>query len=306
MTATTRSHAKARALVAQGLDVLVDDTSGDDDFDSSNYDSRDEDAAPIALLLQNATHIVTTAGAYRGEDARGGADPFLSRHGDALRGAARLRAIVYLSSTGVYGEHGGNWVAEDAEARAPPGSTGAARLDAEAEWAAAASVVGARLVVLRLAGIYGPQRSALDTLLRRPGGVGGGRGGEKLTSRVHVRDIVATVAAALESETAAGVYNVSDDEPATRAEVFEHARGLLRAGAAGPACRRQLEYMDGQAADSAARSPSRRDRERASKRVSNGRLRLELLPHLHFPTYRDGLAGIAAAYAAADPESKAK
>lgn len=126
--------------------------------------------------------------------------------------------------------------------------------------------------------------------------------GKKLTSRIHVRDIVATVAAVVASEMAVGVYNVADDEPASRADVFEHARGLPRAGAAGPACMRQLQYMEGLAASVRVRAPSQRDHERASKRVCNKKLRSELLQRLQFPNYRDGLAAIATTYADCDPE----
>lgn len=136
VSAVTRSHVKARALVAQGLDVIATGAGGDEPSargDRGFGDDSSGDSYPqrVALLLQNATHIVTTAGPNLSEDSSGGVDPFLYRHMDALRGTTRLRAVVYLSSTGVYGEHDGDWVDEGEEARALPGSAGAARLAAE-------------------------------------------------------------------------------------------------------------------------------------------------------------------------------
>ena len=105
--------------------------------------------------------------------------------------------IGYLSTTGVYGDRGGAWVDEDV---APmPGSARAARrVAAEQAWREAAS--GRPLDIFRLAGIYGPGRSAFDTLrdgtARRIVKPGHGFG------RIHRDDIAVAVLAAMRQQRA--------------------------------------------------------------------------------------------------------
>lgn len=148
-------------------------------------------------------------------DPADGADPVLARFAPVLRGA-RAR-LLYLSSTGVYGDTGGAWVDETA-----PVGTGrrTARTAADLAWQA----LGA--TVLRLPGIYGPGRSAIDQVragtarrIDRPG---------HRFSRIHVEDIAGAVVAVLETG-AGGVFNVTDRLPAEPREVVEHACRLLGA-----------------------------------------------------------------------------
>jgi nucleoside-diphosphate-sugar epimerase len=298
VSGTTRSPARAEALRSLGLDVVASE-DGDEGGDFRSF---------VASRVQQATHVLSTAG-----PDRDGGDPFLAAHAASLAGAPHLTWTSYLSSTSAYGEHDGRWVSEET-APVAPGAKGAARLEAEQAWTSAAAATSpsgdARLCIMRLAGIYGPGRSALDTLLRRPvappasAPAGDADAAPKLTSRVHVDDIIAALFAAAGSAGARGVYNVADDAPASRGEVFEYARKLLRGGAAGTACRGRLESLERLAAGGAgpAASSTRRDAERASKRVANGRLRDELGVDLQFPSYREGLASIAASYAAVDKE----
>src|SRR4249919_1961348 len=86
-------------------------------------------------------------------------DPVLAAFGDALAHARHLRTIVYLSTVGVYGDHGGEWVDETTPPR-PGSARGRARLDAERAWQRLGGRCGARcgaaVATLRLAGIYGP------------------------------------------------------------------------------------------------------------------------------------------------------
>ena len=112
-----------------------------------------------APAISSATHLLSTAPPAPGMD--GHADPVLARYADAIAAAPRLRWIGYLSSTVVYGDRAGGWVDEDTPA-APSQERGQRRLAAETAWGAFA---GARAVdIFRLAGIYGPGRSAFDTL----------------------------------------------------------------------------------------------------------------------------------------------
>ena len=95
-------------------------------------------------------------------------DPLLALHSPEVLSAKSLRWAGYLSTTSVYGDHDGAWVDEDAETRAAVGSPGQLRLAAEQEWLDLESATDCRVqpYVFRLAGIYGPGRSAIDTVVR--------------------------------------------------------------------------------------------------------------------------------------------
>ena len=117
---------------------------------------------------------------------RDGAGAALDRFGPAIAAAPALRRIVYYSTIGVYGDHGGAWVDETSATRTRT-ARGLARLEDEARWTAAARARGAEADILRLAGIYGPGRNALVNLRRgearrivKPG---------QVFNRAHVDDI---------------------------------------------------------------------------------------------------------------------
>ena len=103
-----------------------------------------------------------------------------------IAAAPALRRIVYYSTIGVYGDHGGAWV-DETSATLTRTARGLARLEDEARWAAAARARGVEADILRLAGIYGPGRNALVNLRQgearrivKPG---------QVFNRAHVDDI---------------------------------------------------------------------------------------------------------------------
>lgn len=239
------------------------------------------DAAGDALAA--ATHLVSTApplGPPLGPPHEG-EDPVLARYGDAIR-AAPARWAGYLSTTGVYGDRGGGWV-DEATPPAPGSDRSRRRLAAEEAWRAAchASGRGRALDLFRLAGIYGPGRSALDSVragtarrIARPG---------HLFGRIHRDDIAAAVLAAMEQALPPGVrvLNLSDDEPAANADVVAEAARLL--GVPPPPL---VPYAEAERTMGAmARSfwaEDRRVRSEATQRALGLRWR--------HPTYREGLA----------------
>lgn len=158
-------------------------------------------------------------------------DPILHSFRDDLGSSSSLRWLAYLSSTSVYGDREGAWVSED-EVAHPTTNKGRARLEAEAWWGSLAGG-NRRVYIFRLAGIYGPGRSAFDTLVKAGQGSPPYRytpredGDHSVISRVHVNDIVRVVEAAILSPPDApkgvAVYNVADDCPASRYEVFTWA-----------------------------------------------------------------------------------
>jgi nucleoside-diphosphate-sugar epimerase len=207
-------------------------------------------------------------------------DPALMHHGAEIAASRALQWLGYLSTTGVYGDRGGAWVDEGTPPR-PSGPRGQARLDAERGWLALWREAGVPVHVFRLAGIYGPGRSALDTAragnakrIDKPG---------QVFSRIHVEDIAAVLEASMRRPRPGAIYNVCDDEPAPPAEVIAYACALL--GVAPPPLVAYDEIAD-------TLSPMARSFYAESKRVSNRRIKEELGVRLRYPDYRAGLRAL--------------
>lgn len=210
-------------------------------------------------------------------------DPVLEHHGDDIRKAARLGWIGYLSTIGVYGDRGGEWVDESSEPQ-PTSQRSRWRRDAELQWLALGNATGKRCVLFRLAGIYGPGRSAIDNVrsgkakrIIKPG---------QRFNRIHVDDIARVLEASMAGAGTSTVYNLADDEPAPPQDVIAHAAVLL--GAPMPPA---VPYDD----------PSLGAMTRSffseSKLVRNDLLKKDLGIELAYPSYRQGLAAIANAMA---------
>jgi nucleoside-diphosphate-sugar epimerase len=167
--------------------------------------------------IAEATHILVTA--PPGEAG----DPVLRHYDGQIRAAGSLGWIGYLSTTGVYGDRQGGWV-DETTPPAPAAERSVRRVAAEEAWRAAAGTRS--LDIFRLAGIYGPGRSALNDAragrvrrIHQPGHAFG---------RIHVEDIAGGVLAAIaKPPSGTRVLNFSDDEPAESAAVAEEAARLL-------------------------------------------------------------------------------
>jgi nucleoside-diphosphate-sugar epimerase len=228
--------------------------------------------ADLAAVLAGTTHILISVP----PDAEG--DPVLAEHGRALAALPELAWVGYLSTTGVYGDRGGAWVDETA-ALAPSGERGQRRVAAEEGWLDLHRRFGMPVHIFRLAGIYGPGRSALDTVragraqrIDKPG---------QVFSRIHVADLVQVLRASMARPAPGAIYNVSDDDPAPPEAVIAYACHLL--GVAPP------PLVPFAIADL---SPMARSFYADNKRVSNHRLTEELGVRLLYPSYRDGLKAL--------------
>lgn len=211
-----------------------------------------------------------------------GSDPVLSALGGAIAGAPHLAAIVYLSTIGLYGDHGGAWV-DETTVPSPVSLRSRARLAAEQAWQGLSARAERPVAILRLAGIYGPGRNPLINLAR-----GGTRRIVKpgqVFNRIHVTDIAQAIDAAF-ARRADGVFNVADDEPAAGDEVLAFAAEL--AGFALP----PVVAFDEAAKTMTAMALSFYGE---NKRVSNVRLKRDLGVALAFPTYREGMTALHAA-----------
>lgn len=272
ISVTTRSPSKCAYLVANGL---ADDAHVLDSRTGMDFVGRQQ--------LHAATHVVVSV-----PPDECGVDAAFIHHVADLRQASQLVWLGYLSSTGVYGDHQGEWV--DEHTRVCPGSSKATRRHAvEQQWLSEVPVLPTH--VFRLAGIYGPGRSAIDTVRRGarstdtqraqarslPGSVASS---PQWVSRVHVLDVCGVLVASMQRPRPATVYNVADNSPATREDVLAFAACLARV----------TSFVD----------PGRlgRDRDRRArtdnKRVCNTRVRAELGYDLQFPDYRTGLCHVLA------------
>ena len=256
---TCRSAAKAADLAAAGIEPFL--------FD------RDRPLDDPTAALAGVTHLLSSVP----PDEAG--DPVLDGHGAALaEHGPSLAWAGYLSTTGVYGDRGGEWVDEDA-ALAPTGPRGRSRVAAERAWLALAQRSGVPVHVFRLAGIYGPGRNALATVRRgqarrivKPG---------QVFSRIHVDDVATVVRASMARANAGRCYNVCDDEAAPPQDVIAHACALL--GVAPPP---EIPFAD------AVLSAMARSFYADNKRVRNTRIKDELGVRLAYPNYRLGLAAL--------------
>ncbi len=206
-------------------------------------------------------------------------DAVIAAFGDALAHARHLRTIVYLSTVGVYGDHGGAWVDETTPPR-PASPRSQARLDAEHAWQKLGARRGAAVAVLRLAGIYGPGQNALTQ-------IAGGKARRvvkpsQVFNRIHVADIAQAIDAAF-ARAADGIFNVADDEPSPPADPLVFAAQLL--GREAPP-----EIPFEQAA--ASMTPMALSFWQECRRVRNDKLKRELGVTLSYPTYREGLRAL--------------
>jgi len=204
-------------------------------------------------------------------DARG--DPVLRVLAAPLRGAS-MRRIVYLSTVGVYGDAGGQWVDETSPLR-PATGRAQARVDAEAAWRAFGDAAGVAVDILRLGGIYGPGRGAFDRLrdgtarrVTKPG---------QVFNRIHVEDVARAVEAVVAAARPGSVYNVVDGEPSPPEEALAYAAELLG-----------LPAPPEEPFESAALSAMARSFYEENRRVRNAKLcALGWAPR--YPSYREGL-----------------
>jgi len=208
-------------------------------------------------------------------------DPALQRFAATLAAAPALKRVVYLSSVGVYGDCGGAWV-DETRAPAPVTQRAKRRLAAERAWRDFGEARGVAVDAVRLAGIYGPGRNALEKLrsgearrIVKPG---------QVFSRIHVDDIAAVAARLLEAGGSGGVWNVADEEPAPPQDVVAFAASLI--GVAPPP---EEDFA------AARLSPMAASFYDDNRRIDVGKLRRELGYRWLYPTYRDGLRALAAA-----------
>jgi nucleoside-diphosphate-sugar epimerase len=186
--------------------------------------------------------------------------------------------VVYISTSGVYGDCGGALV-DETRAVNPQSARAACRVDAEARLALWCNARGVELVVLRAPGIYAADRLPLARL--RAGTPALREADDVYTNHIHADDLAAICARALAPDAPAGIYNASDDTRLRMGEwldlVADHAGlprppRIARSEAAGRIPPELLSFMS------------------ESRRLDNTRLKRTLGARLRYPTVREGLA----------------
>ena len=207
-----------------------------------------------------------------------GEEDLHARHFLASLASERPRIIVHLSTTAVYGDCGGAWVDEDAPLN-PQSARAHRRCDGERQFRQWAEQRQVPLVVLRVAGIYGPGRLPKARLQRgepvlEPGA-------SPYSNRIHADDLVRVCRAAARTTRPYRVYNVADGSPSNMSDYFfrvadalglERPPTLSRAQAEQTLSAGMLSYLS------------------ESKRIDITRLREELGVALRYPNLESGLA----------------
>jgi nucleoside-diphosphate-sugar epimerase len=212
--------------------------------------------------------------------ATGTTDPRVAHFLDALDPGPRR--LVYVSTTGVYGDCGGAWVDET---RPPNPQVDRARRRHDAErrlqgWRGD----GRELVILRVAGIYGPDKLPLERL--RAGTPMIAEADAPWTNRIHVDDLVDVCEAAMARGRDGEVYNVSDGNPGNMRDYFDRvadnfgidrAPSVSLAEAGGTLSPGLLSYLG------------------ESRRLDNRKMLADLGVRLAYPDLAAGLAACVAA-----------
>jgi hypothetical protein len=250
-------------------------------FDESCHQILFEETAKILETAQRCSHILISIPPSNDEERNAELDELFQRIVNKLPAYCW---IGVLSTTGVYGNHNGEWVSEKTKCDAV--SPSAKRyLIYEDSWKEKANQH--QLYIFRCAGIYGGGQSALHSVFKNGLPPMDLRNDSDVTNRIHVHDLAASVLASMQRYSAdpsrreglVAVYNLADDMPESRTVVMTYAAGLLQ----------RINITISKVSQDATSVRSQR-RQTDQKRVCNKKIKGELLRNpLKFPTYKEGL-----------------
>jgi nucleoside-diphosphate-sugar epimerase len=220
------------------------------------------------LYLQGTRNLIAWLAGGRGRES---ADLSKEENVRRLTSAATLKKFVYTSSTGVYGQNDGS-VVKETSATEPAVETAKVLVETEKVLVVAAREKHFPAVVLRVAGIYGPDRGyLLKQYLKNEARIEGNGG--RVLNMIHRDDLIGVIVAALQSGRPGEIYNAVDDEPVNQRTFFEWLAGTLG---------KDLPPSTPEDAE------TNRKRGVTNKRVSNRRLQMELGYQFKYPNFRKG------------------
>ena len=253
---TTTDTDKKDRMIESGVNAYVFDTS--------------RPLVDPTSALKDVTHILLSV------PPTNAGDIVFDLHSADIAELPSLEWIGYLSTTAVYGNRDGKWVDETSDT-SPTSRRGSLRLKAEQQWLSLFSRHALPMHLFRLAGIYGPGRSALDAVragtsrrIDKPG---------HAFNRIHVDDVVETLIASMNAPKPGEIYNLSDNNPVSSHEVIEFACRLL-----GMPVPELIPF------DQTTMAPIVRSFYTDNKRISNKKIKTDLGVTLLHPDFKSGLS----------------
>jgi nucleoside-diphosphate-sugar epimerase len=264
--ALTSSRERMPALRAAGAEPLLGD-----------LDDR-ESLRRLAGIAESVLHLAPPASSER-------VDRRTQHLLDVLCRSSRVRRIVYGSTTGVYGDCGGEFVDETRPVH-PTTDRAVRRVDAERRLRRVGARGTRRVTLLRIPGIYGLDRVGGDPRERlRRGTPVLATEDDVYTNHIHADDLARACVAALRRGGPQRVVDVCDDTQMKMGDYFDLAADLAGLPRPRRVSREQrAEHF----------TPMALSFMSESRRIRNDRLRRELTLVLRYPTVREGLAGLAA------------
>lgn len=233
------------------------------------------DGQMASMELQEAVLAADALLVSAGPNENG--DPTLNALRQAILDAPHLSWIGYLSTVGVYGDHGGAWIDETTPVN-PGEERTRRRVVVEQDWLTLGQQSGKAVQIFRLGGIYGPGRSQIEDLIEgtarrinKPG---------QVFNRIHAQDIARVLLASLGKPEPGTIYNVVDDEPAPPQDVVAYCAELL--GVEPPPL---IPFEE------APLTPMGRSFYSSNRRIRNEAIK-RMGAKLAYPTYREGLRAI--------------
>ncbi|AKK20312.1 NAD-dependent epimerase/dehydratase family protein [Candidatus Liberibacter africanus] len=251
---TTRSVSNFPELQNKGISSFV--------FANQKIDTA------LREKLYYTTHIVQCI-----KPGNAGDPCIISMGEDFHRLVPHLKWIGYLSSTSVYGNREGQWVNENSFIH-PISCIATQRVNAEKMWLSITKKLNIKVAILRLSGIYGPQRNPFITikqkkslrLIKQ----------NQVFNRIRVEDIARSVIFLINNHLG-GIFNISDDEPAPPQNIIMEAASLMEIS---PPPEKYFNITD--------ISPITRFFYADNKRISNAKIK-SLGFHFLYPNYRISL-----------------
>lgn len=259
VTGVVRSAASVQSLQAAGIPALQADL--DQPIDSS-----------LPLAGSELFYFAPPPGS-------GVVEKRIERLLATLKRGNQPRRILYLSTTGVYGDCAGEWV-DETRPVAPVAERAQRRWDGEQRLRAWCREHDCELVVLRVAGIYGPGKLPLARLRRGEPMVP--EAAAPYTNRIHVDDLVQVCLAAMQRGGDGEIYNVSDGTPGNMSDYFNRVADW--AGLPRPPVVTLAEAGD-------RLSGGMRSYLQESRRLDSSKMRRELGVVLRYPDLASGLQG---------------